>query len=54
MELNLSFSNIGRRSPKEHFCEIILKSDHWPRRCHLNIFLFLAVAAILFIGDKLF
>ena len=28
------FSNFGRGSPKEHFCEIILKSGHWPsRRC---------------------
>ena len=25
-------SNFGRRSPKEHFCEIILKSGYWPRR----------------------
>ena len=26
------FSNFGRRSPKEYFCEIILKSGHSPRR----------------------
>ena len=26
------FSNFGRGSPKEHFCGIILKSGHWPRR----------------------
>ena len=33
------FSNFGRRSPKEHFCEIILKSVHWSRRqCHLKVF----------------
>ena len=35
------FSNFGRGSPKEHSCEIILKSVHWSRRrCHLNVFLF--------------
>ena len=34
------FSNLNRRSPKEHFCEIILKSGHWPRRTyHLKVFL---------------
>ena len=26
------FSNFGRGSIKEHFCEIILKSTHWPWR----------------------
>ena len=26
------FSHFGRGSPKEHFCEIILKSGHWSRR----------------------
>ena len=26
------FSNFGRGSSKEHFCEIISKSSHWPRR----------------------
>ena len=42
-------SNFDRGSPKEHFCEIILKSGHWPRRrCHLKVFLFLALVAILF------
>ena len=31
------FSNFGRGSLKEHFCEIILKSGLWPRRrCHLK------------------
>ena len=25
-----------RGSPKEHFCEIIFKSGHWSRRCHLK------------------
>ena len=33
------FSNFGKGSPKEHFCEIILKLGHWPRRrCCLNVF----------------
>ena len=33
------FSNFGRGSPKEHFCKIVLKSTHWPRRrCYLNVF----------------
>ena len=31
----------GIWSPKEHFCEMILKSSHWPkRRCNLKIFSF--------------
>ena len=42
-------SNFDRGSPKEHFCEIILKSGHWSRRtCHIKVFLFLALVAILF------
>ena len=33
------FSNFGRGSPKEHFCKIVLKLTHWPRRrCYLNVF----------------
>ena len=45
----IHLSNFGRGSPKEHFCEIILKSRHWPRRrCRLKVFIFLALAAILF------
>ena len=49
------FKQFGRVSPKEHFCEIILKSIHWSRRrCHLKVFLFLALAAILFSGAKRF
>ena len=40
MERN-DFSNFGRGSPKEHFCEISLKSVHLSRRrCHLKVFLF--------------
>ena len=54
MEPN-NFSNFGRGSPKEHFCEIILKSGHWSRRrCHLKVFLFLALVAILFSGEEPF
>ena len=35
------FSNFGRGSPKEHFCEIILKLGYWPRRRYrLKVFLF--------------
>ena len=35
-------------SPKEHFCGIFWKSGHWSRRrCHLKVFIFLALAAIL-------
>ena len=35
------FSNFGRETPKDNFCEIILKSGHWPwSRCYLKIFLF--------------
>ena len=38
MEQN-HFSNFGKGSSKEHSCEIILKSAHWPRRkCGLNGF----------------
>ena len=41
-------------SPKEHFCEIILKSFSWSRRrCHLKVFLLLALAVILFRGTIL-
>ena len=37
MEQN-DFSNFGRGSPKDHFCEIILKSVHWSRRrCRLKV-----------------
>ena len=33
------FSNFSRGSSKEHFCEIILKSAHWPwRRCRFKSF----------------
>ena len=40
MEQN-GFSTFGRGSPKEYFCEIILKSVHWSsRRCHLQVFIF--------------
>ena len=43
MERN-HFNNFGRGSPKEHFCGIILKSGHWPkRRCHLKLFFFFSI-----------
>ena len=33
------FSTVDKRSPKKHFCVIILKSGHWSRRrCHLKGF----------------
>ena len=33
------FRNFSRESSKEYFCEIILKSAHWPgRRCSLKSF----------------
>ena len=32
------FSNFGKESSEEHFCEIILKLEHWPRRrCRLKV-----------------
>ena len=47
-------SSFGRGSPKEYSCEIILKLGQWPwRRCHLKVFLFLALGAILFSGAEL-
>ena len=37
----------------EYFCANILKSGHWPRtRCHLKIFYFSALAAVLFNGTE--
>ena len=47
------FSNIGRGLPKKYFYEIILKLGLWSRRrCHLKVFLFLALVAILFSGTE--
>ena len=44
------YSNFGRGPVEEHN---ILKSGHWPRkRCHLKIFLFLTLAAILLNGSE--
>ena len=50
------FNKFGRGSPKDHFCEIILKSSHWPRRkCRLFLFfLFLVLVAILCSGAEPF
>ena len=48
-------SKFDRGSPKEHFCEIFLKLVHWSRRGgHLDVFLFSALAAILFSGAERF
>ena len=54
MERN-GLSNFGRGSPKESSSKIILKSMHpLRRRSHLKVFLFLAMAAILFNGVERF
>ena len=48
-------SNFGRGSSKEPFCKIIPKSMHWlRRRSSLKVFVFLALAAILFNGAEWF
>ena len=47
-------SNFGRGLPKEHLCEIILKSGHWPRRCRIKFFLFAAYVAIFYSGAETF
>ena len=54
-----SLSNFCRLSPKEHSCIIISKSMHWlflllDWLLHLKVFLFLALAAILFNGAEQF
>ena len=49
------FSKFGRGSSKEPFYTIISKSMYWLRRnCSFKVFLFLAVAAILFNGAEWF
>ena len=49
-ELN-NFCDFGKGSLEEHFYEIILKLGHLPRRsCCFKVFIFLALAAILFSG----
>ena len=49
------FSNFDKGASEKHFCEIILKLGPWPRRrCHLKVFLSLALMAILFSGVELF
>ena len=55
MERN-GLSNFGRQSPKEHFCEIISKklSTHLAEEVVKSLFLFIALAAILFNAAKLF
>ena len=48
-------SNFNGLSPKEHSCIIISKSMNWfRRRKYLKVFLFLALAAILFNGAERF
>ena len=38
------FYKFCNESPKKYFCEIILKSEHWPRRrCSLKVFCFSSV-----------
>ena len=45
----------GRRSSKEHFYEIILKSVHWSRRrCNLKGFILFSAGSILFNGAERF
>ena len=42
-------SNFGGQSHKEHSCTIISKSMHWLwKRSLLKVFLFIALAAVLF------
>ena len=54
MEWN-GLSNFGRGSPKEHSYIIVSKSMNWlRRRSQLKVFLFLALAAILFNGAEQF
>ena len=51
----IGLSNFCKQSPKEHSCIIISKSMHWlRRRSHWKVFLFLALAAILFHGAEQF
>ena len=41
--------------PRNISVKLILKSGHWPRRrCHLKVFLFLALVAICFSGAEPF
>ena len=47
------FSNFGKESPKEHFCEIILKSGDWSRsRCPLKVFLFFSCGRHFVQGNR--
>ena len=47
------FSNFGRGSPKKHFYGIILKLVHGcRRRCHLKVFLFITLGAILYVEQN--
>ena len=46
--------NFGRGYYKEQFCEIILNSGQWFRRCRLKEFLSGALAALLLDGAEPF
>ena len=49
------FEQFGRGLPKKYFCIIISKSIFWfRRRSRLKVFLFLALAAMLFDGAERF
>ena len=37
--------------PRNISVKFFLKSGHWPRRCRLKVFLFLALMAILFSSE---
>ena len=38
---HLLLSNFGKAAYEKHICEIIVKSENWPRRkCHLKFFFF--------------
>ena len=46
--------NFGRGYEEEQFCQIILNSDQWFRRCNLKDFLSGALVALVFRGAKPF
>ena len=46
--------SFSRGHYEEHFCEFTLNLGQWLRRLHLKIFLFLALATILFSRAKCF
>ena len=48
------FNNFGKGVLEEDFCESLLKAGHWPGRCHLKAFIFLALKDTLFNAAKPF